>query len=106
MRKAVALQLAILLCLLVAPSAVRAQSFNGSIAGKVMDTSGYAEELAAGNVSDALIDDLSALGDEAQIKESLGRFRDAGVTLPCVLPIGSHDGAAGYVQTLEAAREA
>ena len=40
MRKAVALQLAILLCLLVAPSAVRAQSFNGSIAGKVMDTTG------------------------------------------------------------------
>jgi len=40
MRKAVALQLAILLCLLVAPSAARAQSFNGSIAGKVMDTTG------------------------------------------------------------------
>ena len=40
MRKAVALQLAILLCLLVAPIAARAQSFNGSIAGKVMDTTG------------------------------------------------------------------
>jgi hypothetical protein len=40
MRKAVALQLAVVLCLLVAPSAARAQSFNGSIAGKVMDTTG------------------------------------------------------------------
>jgi hypothetical protein len=72
----------------------------------VMDLSGYAEELAAGKVSDALVDDLSAIGDEAQIKQSLARFRDAGVTLPCVFPIGSHDGAAGYVPTLEAAREA
>ena len=73
---------------------------------KVMDASGYAQELAAGNVSDAMIDDLSALGDEAQIKQSLARYRDAGVTLPCVFPIGSHDGAAGFVPTLEAAREA
>ena len=40
MRKAVALQLAILFCLLVAPVATQAQSFNGSIAGKVMDTTG------------------------------------------------------------------
>jgi len=73
---------------------------------KVMDASGYAEELAAGKVSDALIDELSALGDEAQIKQSLTRFRDAGVTLPCVFPIGSHEGAAGFVPTLEAALEA
>jgi hypothetical protein len=54
-------------------------------------------------VSDALIDELSALGDEAQIRESITRFRDAGVTLPCVFPIGGHDGAAGFVPTLEAA---
>lgn len=70
---------------------------------KVMDASGYAEELAAGKVSDGLIDELSALGDEAQIKQSLARFRDAGVTLPCVFPIGGHEGAAGFVPTLEAA---
>ena len=70
---------------------------------KVMDASGYAEELAAGNVSDALIDELSAVGDQAQIKQSLTRFRDAGVTLPCVFPIGGHDGATGFVPTLEAA---
>jgi len=70
---------------------------------KVMDASGYAEELAAGKVSDALIGELSAVGDEAQIKQSLTRFRDAGVTLPCVFPIGRHEGAAGFVPTLEAA---
>ena len=73
---------------------------------KVMDTSGFAEELAAGNVSDALVDELSALGDEKQITQSLARFRDAGVTLPCVSPIPGHEGGAGYVPTLEAAREA
>lgn len=73
---------------------------------KVMDASGYAEELAAGNVTDAMLDDLSAFGDAATIREALGRYREAGVTLPCVMPMGGHDGAAGFLPTLEAAREA
>src|SRR5256886_5238629 len=70
---------------------------------RVMDASGFADELAAGTVSDRMIDELSALGDASRLKESLRRFREAGVTLPCVFPIGGHDGAAGYVPTLEAA---
>jgi F420-dependent oxidoreductase-like protein len=70
---------------------------------KMMDASGYAEDLAAGNITDAMVDDLSALGDESRIKESLRRHREAGVTLPCVFPIGGHEGAAGFVPTLEAA---
>jgi F420-dependent oxidoreductase-like protein len=70
---------------------------------KVMDASGYAEELAAGNVTDAMLDDLSAFGDESAIRETLGRYRDAGATLPCVMPMGGHEGAAGFVPTLEAA---
>src|SRR5437870_10550937 len=70
---------------------------------RVMDASGFADELAAGTVSDRMIDELSALGDEPRLKESLRRYREAGVTLPCVFPIGGHDGAAGYVPTLEAA---
>jgi hypothetical protein len=70
---------------------------------KVMDASGYADDLAAGEVTDVMVDDLSAIGDEARIKESIARFRDAGVTLPCIFPIAGHEGAAGYVPTLEAA---
>jgi len=70
---------------------------------RVMDASGFADELAAGTVSDRMIDELSALGDASRLKESLRRYREAGVTLPCVFPIGGHDGAAGYVPTLEAA---
>ena len=73
---------------------------------RVMDASGFADELAAGTVSDLMIDELSALGDEPRLKESLRRYREAGVTLPCVFPIGGHDGAAGYVPTLEAAASA
>src|SRR6266702_1905374 len=38
---------------------------------KVMDASGYADDLAAGVVTDAMVDDLSALGDEARIKASI-----------------------------------
>jgi alkanesulfonate monooxygenase SsuD/methylene tetrahydromethanopterin reductase-like flavin-dependent oxidoreductase (luciferase family) len=72
---------------------------------RVLDASGYSEELAAGNVSDTLIDDLTAFGGESRIREVLGRYRDAGATLPCVFPIGGHDGAAGFVPTLEAASE-
>jgi F420-dependent oxidoreductase-like protein len=70
---------------------------------KAMDASGYADNLAADRVTDEMVDDLGALGDEARIKESIARFRDAGVTLPCIFPIGGHEGAAGYVPTLEAA---
>jgi len=69
----------------------------------MMDASGYAEDLAAGRVTDRMVDDLSALGDESRIKEALRRHLEAGVTLPCVFPIAGHEGAAGYVQTLEAA---
>jgi hypothetical protein len=69
----------------------------------MMDASGFAEDLAAGNITDEMVDDLSALGDETRIKESLRRHREAGVTLPCVFPIGGHTGAAGFVPTLEAA---
>src|SRR5207302_2429486 len=38
---------------------------------RMMDASGYAEDLAAGRVTDRMVDDLSALGDESRIKEAL-----------------------------------
>ncbi len=73
---------------------------------KMMDASGFAEDLAAGNVTEAMLDELSGIGDEAQVRDVVRRYRDAGTTLPCVGPFSGHAGAAGYVPTLEAAAEA
>ena len=70
---------------------------------RVMDASGFAEDLAAGTVTDEMLDELGAVGDESQVRASISRFREAGVTLPCVGPFGGHTGAAGFVATLEAA---
>jgi F420-dependent oxidoreductase-like protein len=70
---------------------------------RMMDASGFAAELAAGAVSDGMLDELAGLGDEAQVRDAVRRYREAGVTLPCVGPFGGHSGAAGYVPTLEAA---
>jgi len=70
---------------------------------RMMDASGYAEDLAAGNVTEAMMDELGGVGDESQVRDVVARYRDAGVTLPCVGPFGGHPGAAGFVPTLEAA---
>ena len=70
---------------------------------KMMDASGFAADLEAGNVTDAMLDELGAVGDKSQLLEGVQRFREAGVTLPCVYPFSGHPGAAGYVATLEAA---
>ena len=70
---------------------------------KMMDASGFAEELAAGQATDAMLDELAGIGDESQVRDVVQRYRDAGTTLPCVGPFAGHPGAAGYVPTLEAA---
>lgn len=70
---------------------------------RVMDASGFAEDLASGRVTDAMLDELGGVGDESQVREVVARYRDAGVTLPCVGPFGGHPAAAGFVPTLEAA---
>jgi len=69
----------------------------------MMDASGFAEDLAAGNVTESMMDELGGVGDESQVREVVARYRDAGVTLPCVGPFGGHPAAAGFVPTLEAA---
>ena len=69
----------------------------------MMDASGFAAELEAGEISDAMLDELSGIGDEDQVREVIRRYRDAGVTLPCAGPFGGHQGAAGFEATLEAA---
>jgi F420-dependent oxidoreductase-like protein len=52
------------------------------------------------------IDELAAIGEEAHIHEAIGRYRDAGATLPGIGPFAGHTGAAGFEATLEAAAEA
>lgn len=70
---------------------------------KMMDASGYKEELAEGTISEAMIDELAGIGDEQQVRDAIRRYREAGVTLPGAGPFGGHKGAAGYEATLEAA---
>jgi F420-dependent oxidoreductase-like protein len=69
---------------------------------KMMDASGFASELAAGQVSEAMLDELSGIGDERQVRAAISRYREAGVTLPGAGPFGGHKGAAGFEATLEA----
>jgi F420-dependent oxidoreductase-like protein len=70
---------------------------------KMMDASGFASELAAGEVSEAMLDELSGIGDERHVRAAISRYREAGVTLPGAGPFGGHKGAAGFEATLEAA---
>ena len=70
---------------------------------KMMDASGFAAELAAGDVSEAMIDQLAGIGDEQQVRAAIERYREAGVTLPGAGPFGGHRGARGFEATLEAA---
>jgi len=70
---------------------------------KVMDASGFAEDLAADRVSDAMVEELAGIGDEVAVQEAVRRYRESGVTLPAVGPFSGHSGAGGFEQTLEAA---
>jgi F420-dependent oxidoreductase-like protein len=70
---------------------------------KMMDASGYAQQLAAGAISEGMMDELAGIGDEQHVRDVIRRYREAGVTLPGVGPFGGHAGAAGFEATLEAA---
>jgi F420-dependent oxidoreductase-like protein len=70
---------------------------------KMMDASGFASELAAGEPSEAMLDELSGIGDAEQVGDVIRRYREAGVTLPCAGPFGGHKEAVGFEATLEAA---
>jgi F420-dependent oxidoreductase-like protein len=70
---------------------------------KMMDASGFAAELAAGAVSEEMMDQLAGIGDEQQVRDAIRRYREAGVTVPGAGPFGGHKGAAGFEATLEAA---
>lgn len=70
---------------------------------RMMDASGFADQLAAGDITESLLDELGGIGDQDQVRDVVRRYRDAGTTLPCVGPFGGHPGAAGFVPSLEAA---
>ncbi|HKF75392.1 MAG TPA: LLM class flavin-dependent oxidoreductase, partial [Candidatus Dormibacteraeota bacterium] len=60
---------------------------------RMMDASGFAEELSAGEVSDAMLDELGGVGDEAAVRDIVRRYREAGCTLPVAGPFSGHAGA-------------
>jgi hypothetical protein len=53
-----------------------------------------------------MLDELGGIGDEHQVRDTVRRYREAGVTLPGIGPFAGHPGAAGHVATLEAAATA
>jgi F420-dependent oxidoreductase-like protein len=70
---------------------------------KMMDASGFKAQLEAGEISEAMLEELSGIGDESHVRDVIRRYREAGVTLPAVGPFGGHESAAGFEATLEAA---
>lgn len=70
---------------------------------RMLDASGFQAELERGEVSDAMLRELSGIGDAAAIKEAIERYRAAGVTLPTAGPMPKSAGAVGVEETLEAA---
>jgi len=70
---------------------------------KMMDASGFKEELESGRITDGMLDELAGLGGEDQVRAAVARYVAAGVTLPGVGPFGGHPGAAGFAATLQAA---
>src|ERR1700674_5296476 len=69
---------------------------------KMMDASGFKEQLQEGEVSEEMMDELAGIGDEHQVRDAIRRYREAGVTLPGAGSFGGHMGAAGFEATLEA----
>jgi F420-dependent oxidoreductase-like protein len=70
---------------------------------KMMDKSGFAAELASGDISPEMLDEYAGIGDENQVRDAIRRYREAGATLPAAGPFSGHQAAAGFEKTLEAA---
>jgi alkanesulfonate monooxygenase SsuD/methylene tetrahydromethanopterin reductase-like flavin-dependent oxidoreductase (luciferase family) len=77
----------------------------------MLERSGFEAEIAAfdaaaGNleamqaaISERFLDELAAVGDAGQVRDGIGRYREAGTTSPCVGPIARTD----FEATLRAA---
>ena len=63
----------------------------------------YRRAMEAGEFS---ADRLAAIGDPGQVRDTIARYREAGVTLPGIGAFAGHEGAKGFEATLEAAATA
>jgi F420-dependent oxidoreductase-like protein len=70
---------------------------------RMLDASGFGGELTAGQISDSMLSELGGIGSEKVVCDTIRRFRDAGCTLPAVLPLRGYRGEAGFEATLECA---
>lgn len=70
---------------------------------RMLDASGFREQLDRGEITDAMLHELAGIGDEAAVREAVRRYRDAGCTLPLVGSFAQHEGAAGFEPTVQAA---
>jgi F420-dependent oxidoreductase-like protein len=70
---------------------------------RMLDASGFAEELASGRVSEATIAQLSGIGSEDDVRTIIRDYREAGCTLPTIAPLPMHEGAADFETLLRAA---
>lgn len=73
---------------------------------KMMDASGFKEQLETGEIGEQMLDELAGIGDEQRVRDAIERYREAGVTLPGAGPFGGHRGAKGFEATLEASATA
>jgi F420-dependent oxidoreductase-like protein len=51
---------------------------------------------------DRILGALAGIGDIAEVRATIERYREAGTTLPVVMPFTGHEGAARFESTLEA----
>src|SRR5204862_4322967 len=53
---------------------------------KILDASGFKDQLEADEISDAMLDELAGIGDEQRVRDAIERYRQAGVTVLGVGP--------------------
>lgn len=70
---------------------------------KALDAAGFKDQLEAGEISDAMLDELGGVGDEKAVGDAVRRYHDAGTTLPAIIPIEGDFATGGYEATLAAA---
>jgi F420-dependent oxidoreductase-like protein len=83
--------------------AIAGAGYEGEL--KAFDDAGaagdFAGQLAA--ISDRMLEEFLAVGDEKKIADKIAEYRDAGVTMPGIGIFNAGDGYAGHDATLEAA---
>lgn len=77
--------------------------YRAAVAGAGLDEAlrSFDEQGPAGIPDDA-VDQFIGAGDDAACREALDRYRSAGVTLPAVSSLPSHEGSASYEDLLKA----